>query len=68
MTHGCTLREDNAPCVCEPIDAVHCFPDMAPSRCAYRYNLANIDEAKALELNQAYSTLRAAYRQAQANA
>lgn len=61
MTHGCTLREDNAPCVCESME-------LSPAHCAYRYDLVNLDEAKALELNQAYSTLRAAYRQDQADA
>ena len=67
MTHGCTLREDNAPCVCATIEAVHCFPGNA-APCAYRYDLANHDEAQAAALNQAYSTLRAEYAEAQAAA
>jgi len=63
MTHGCTLREDNEPCVCEV--AYGSTPEVD---CAYRYDLANLDEAQAAAINQAYSTLRAEYAEAQANA
>jgi hypothetical protein len=68
MTHGCTLREDNEPCVCEAVAAKAGSGTTAPVHCAYRYDLANLDEAQAAELNQAYSTLRAEYAEAQANA
>ena len=68
MTHGCTLREDNDLCRCEALAAKAGPGTVMPARCPYRYDLANHDEAQAAALNQAYSTLRAEYAEAQAAA
>ena len=55
MTHGCTLREDNAPCVCAGFQP----GELGLPPCAYRYQKVDLSPAQSLALNEAYSRARA---------